>query len=206
MSPSKLSRSVVYGRGAGVLRSRVHIMSIPEGLDEHRRGQGLTRRGFLLAVGSVSLLAACRDKAPAVAAPAAAAPAAKTDTAFLDLSHALTGKTDLDPATADRIEQAFAHLQPELHAQFPTLVTLAGQVTGAQALIAAAGDAKPAALAIITAWYTGTVGKGVHAVTVSYRDALMQRCVDDGLSPPTYVQGGPAWWTAEPPAPIRARA
>lgn len=176
-------------------------MSIPEGLDEHRRGQGLTRRGFLLAVGSVSLLAACRDKAPA-----ATAPAAKTGTAFLDLSHALTGKTDLNPATADRIEQAFAHLQPELHAQFPTLVTLAGQVTGAQALIAAAGDAKPAALAIITAWYTGTVGKGVHAVTVSYRDALMQRCVDDGLSPPTYVQGGPAWWTAEPPAPIRARA
>lgn len=181
-------------------------MSIPEGLDEHRRGQGLTRRGFLLAVGSVSLLAACRDKAPAVAAPAATAPAAKTDTAFLELSHALTGKTDLDPATADRIEQAFAHLQPELHAQFPTLVTLAGQVTGAQALIAAAGDAKPAALAIITAWYTGTVGKGVHAVTVSYRDALMQRCVDDGLSPPTYAHSGPAWWTAEPPAPIRAHA
>jgi len=93
-----------------------------------------------------------------------------------------------------------------LHAQFPALVTLAGQVSGAQALVDAAGDAKPAALAIITAWYTGTVGKGVHAVTVSYRDALMQRCVDDGLSPPTYVQGGPAWWTAAPPAPIRAHA
>lgn len=190
-----------------MLRSRVEIMSIPEGVEENRQRQGLTRRGFLLAVGSVSLLAACRDKAPAAATPAAAAaPAAKADTAFLGLSHALTGKRDLDPATAERIERAFAHLQPDLHAQFPTLVTLAGQVTGAQALIAAAGDAKPAALAIITAWYTGTVGKGVHAVTVSYRDALMQRCVDDGLSPPTYAQGGPAWWTAAPPAPIRARA
>ncbi|MEN5203077.1 sugar dehydrogenase complex small subunit [Stenotrophomonas sp. TWI700] len=201
-----LSCSVVYGRGAGVLRSRVHIMSIPEGLDENRRAQGLTRRGFLLAVGSASLLAACGDKAPPVATAAATPPAAKADTAFLDLSHALTGKTDLDPATADRIEKAFAQLQPELHAHFPALATLAGQVSGATALVAAAGEARPAALAIITAWYTGTVGKGVHAVTVSYRDALMQRCVDDGLSPPTYVQGGPAWWTAAPPAPIRAHA
>lgn len=182
-------------------------MSIPEGLDKNRQRQGLTRRGFLLAVGSVSLLAACGDKTPpAATSAAAAAPAAKADTAFLDLSHALTGKNDLDPATAVRIEHAFATLQPELHTQFPALVTLAGQVSGAQALVAAAGDAKPAALAIITAWYTGTVSKGVHAVTVSYRDALMQRCVDDGLSPPTYVQGGPAWWTAEPPAPIRAHA
>lgn len=207
MPPSMLSRPVVCGRGADVLRSRVEIMSIPEAMDENRSRHGLTRRGFLLAVGSVSLLAACRDKAPAAAASAAAAvPATQADTAFLDLSHALTGKHDLDPATADRIEQAFARLQPELHAQFPALVTLAGQVTGAQALIAASGDAKPAALAIITAWYTGTVGKGVHAVTVSYRDALMQRCVGDGLSPPTYAQGGPAWWTAAPPAPIRARA
>ena len=181
-------------------------MSIPEGLDDNRRGQGLTRRGFLLAVGSVSLLAACRDKtAPRTTEPAAA-PVAKADPAFLGLSRALTGKNDLDPATADRIEKAFATLQPDLHAQFPALVTLAGQVSGAQALVDAAGDAKPAALAIITAWYTGTVGKGVHAVTVSYRDALMQRCVDDGLSPPTYVQGGPAWWTAAPPAPIRAHA
>lgn len=181
-------------------------MSIPEGLDDNRRSHGLTRRGFLLAVGSVSLLAACGDKAPPAATPAEAASAAKADTAFLDLSHALTGKTDLDPATADRIEEAFATLQPELHAQFPALVTLAAQVRGPTALVAAAGEAKPAALAIITAWYTGTVGKGVHAVTVSYRDALMQRCVDDGLFPPTYVQGGPAWWTAAPPAPIRAHA
>lgn len=181
-------------------------MSIPEGLDENRRGHGLTRRGFLLAVGSVSLLAACRDKAPPASTPAATAPAAKADTAFLDLSHALTGKTDLDPATADRIEKAFVTLEPDLHAQFPALATLAGQAGGPAALLAAAGPARPAALAIITAWYTGTVGKGPRAVTVAYRDALMQRTVDDGLYPATYAQGGPAWWTAEPPAPMRARA
>jgi len=181
-------------------------MVTPEELEDIRPLDGLTRRGFLLAVGSVSLLAACRDRTHLQATAAKAVAHGNADAAFLNLSYALTGKTDLNAATADRIEKAFARLQPELHAQFPTLVTLAGQVNGAAEMVASAGEAKPAALAIITAWYTGTVDKGVHAVTVSYRDALMQRCVDDGLSPPTYVQGGPAWWTAEPPAPIRAHA
>lgn len=179
-------------------------MSVIDGLDAVRCGKGLTRRGFLVAVGSVSLLAACRAKAPPTT-PTAALPA-KPDASFLLLSQALTGKRDLDPATAARIETAFATLQPELHAQFPALNALVGQGSDAQAMLAAAGDAKPAALAIITAWYTGTVGKGIHAVTVSYRDALMQRPVDDGLSPATYAHGGPAWWTAAPPAPVRAHA
>lgn len=183
-------------------------MSIPEGLEARRQARGLTRRHFLLAVGSASLLAACNGKVPATSVDAApdAAPPTHANTAFLRLSQALTDKRDLDPATADRIEKAFATLQPDLHAQFPALAALADQTRGAQAMLAAAGDAKPAALAVITAWYTGTVGKGVHAVTVSYRNALMQRPADDGLFPATYAQGGPAWWTAEPPAPIRARA
>ncbi len=183
-------------------------MGIAEGLEERRQGHGLTRRRFLLAVGSASLLAACQGKVPVAGVDTArdAAPATQANAGFLQLSQALTDKHDLDPATADRIEKAFATLQPDLHAQFPALIALAGQASGAHALLAAAGDATPAALAIITAWYTGTVGKGVHAVTVSYRDALMQRPVDDGLFPATYAQGGPAWWTAAPPAPIRARA
>jgi hypothetical protein len=91
-----------------------------------------------------------------------------------------------------------------MHAQFPALAAKAQQVHGAEALLAAVGDARPTALANITAWYTGSVGKGPQAITVSYRDALMQRPVDDGLFPPTYAQGGPAWWTAEPPAAVRA--
>lgn len=175
-------------------------MSVPEGLEGS--GQGLTRRTFLLAVGSASLLAACSGKTPAPAA--SATPAKHADGRFLQLSQALTGKTDLDPATAGRIEAAFAKLHPDMHAQFPALAAKAQQVQAPEALLAAAGDARPTALAIITAWYTGSVGKGPQAITVSYRDALMQRPVDDGLFPPTYAQGGPAWWTAEPPAAVRA--
>ena len=41
-------------------------------------------------------------------------------------------------------------------------------------------------------------------VALNGLDTLMQRPVDDGLFPPTYAQGGPAWWTAEPPAAVRA--
>lgn len=103
----------------------------------------------------------------------------KRDTPFLDLSQALTGQNDLDPITAHRIEQAFASLRSALHAQFPALVALAARTSDAQPLVAAAGEARTATLAITTAWYTGTVSRGVHAVTVSYRDALMQRCVDE---------------------------
>lgn len=175
-------------------------MSVPEGLEGS--GQGLTRRTFLLAVSSVSLLVACNGKAPAPVA--SAAPAKPADRRFLQLSQALTGKTDLDPATAGRIETAFAKLHPEMHARFPALAAKAQQAQGPEALLAAAGDARPTALAIITAWYTGSVGKGTQAITVSYRDALMQRPVDDGLFPPTYAQGGPAWWTAAPPPTVRA--
>lgn len=180
-------------------------MCVAEEWDADRGGRGLSRRGFLVALGSASLLAACGGKVPQAATVTAAQPA-RTDPSFLSLSQALTGKRDLNPATADRIEKAFATLQPDLHAQFPALTALVAQASGPQALLAAAGSAKPAALAIITAWYTGTVGKGTHAVTVSYRDALMQRPVDDGLYPATYAHGGPAWWTAEPPAPVRAHA
>lgn len=180
-------------------------MRFTEQLDAGRPGRGLTRRGFLVAVGSVSLLAACHGKAPPPVAASTPQPA-KATASFLLLSQALTGKHDLDPSTAARIENAFATLQPDLHARFPALTALAGQAGGPAALLVAAGPARPAALAIITAWYTGTVGKGPHAVTVAYRDALMQRTVDDGLYPATYAQGGPAWWTAAPPAPIRARA
>jgi hypothetical protein len=86
-------------------------------------------------------------------------------------------------------------------AQFAALSALVRDGESASELLAAATAAglRPAALALVAAWYTGTLGKGTHALTVSYRDALMQRPVADALTPPTYVGGGPAWWSAPPP-------
>lgn len=178
-------------------------MDTPASEPEGKRFESLTRRDFLIGAGSVAFLVACGGNAlTAVGAPG---PSAVADPQFLQLSRVLTGKTDLNTATAARIDAAFAKLQPELHAQFPTLARLAERATDPAALVEAAGEAKPAALAIIAAWYTGTVGKGINAITVSYRDALMQRPADDGLSPPTYAMGGPAWWIAPVPAPVRSQ-
>lgn len=177
-------------------------MDIPESGPEGKRSDSLSRRDFLIGAGSVAFLVACGGSAlTAVGAPGSSV---VVDEQFLRLSRVLTGKTDLDQVTAGRIEAAFAKLQPELHAQFDGLARLADRFTEPATLVEAAGEARPAALAIIAAWYTGTVGKGVEAVTVSYRDALMQRPTDDGLSPPTYAFGGPAWWVAPAPPAIRA--
>jgi hypothetical protein len=178
-------------------------MDISASASGNKRFDALTRRDFLMGAGSVAFLVALGGNALTAAGAPSAAPA--VDAQFLRLSQALTGKADLNPVTAGRIDAAFAKLQPELHAQFAALAQLAGTYTEPATLVEAAGDAKPAALAIIAAWYTGTVGKGVEAVTVAYRDALMQRPADDGLSPPTYAMGGPAWWVAPAPAPLRGQ-
>lgn len=182
-------------------------MTIVKGNGDTRNDCSLvtySRRHFLLAAGSAAVLATYGSSLMLKAQPASAQVSGASE--FLSLSQALTGKQDLDPATAGRILQALASIEPAVHAQCPALSRLATQAANPTALVDAAGEAKPAALAIIAAWYTGTVGKGTQAVTVAYRDALMQRTVDDGLSPPTYAMGGPGWWTAAPPEPVRARA
>ena len=97
---------------------------------------------------------------------------------------------------------AFAAVRPELGAKLQELEALAGNAdVSPESLVASASAAglKDVALALVAGWYTGTIGSGVKAATVSYRDALMQRPVADGLAPPTYAMGGPGWWAAAPP-------
>ncbi|HEV7607839.1 MAG TPA: sugar dehydrogenase complex small subunit [Steroidobacteraceae bacterium] len=161
---------------------------------------GLSRRAFVAGAAISVLLAACQDS---TGTPQTIAPAEiPGDPAFLRLSQVLTGHADLDPVTAARISHGFAQLYPEMKAQFPTLIALAAKFPQPDALLAAAtrrGAAEPA-LAIVAAWYMGTIGKGPNAISVAYADALMFRPVADALYPPTYSLGGPGWWTAEPPA------
>ena len=160
---------------------------------------GLSRRAFAAGMAISMLLAACRNSSGTQQAIVPSATPA--DPAFLRLSQALTGYADLDPVTAARISQGFGQLYPEMKAHFPTLVALAAEHPQPNALLAAAtqsGLAEPA-MAIVAAWYMGTVGKGQDAISVAYADALMFRPVADALYPPTYSLGGPGWWTAEPP-------
>jgi hypothetical protein len=157
-----------------------------------------TRRSVLLA--SLMLLAAsCSRRAALPVSDAADEPT--PDPLFLSISRIITGHGDLNPITGARLSKAFADLAPDVHAKILRLPRIwnAGMSPDAALAAARAVGLEPVALAVVAAWYTGTAGTGPKAVTVSYRDALMQRPVADGLYSPTYALGGPAWWTAEPP-------
>lgn len=190
------------GTAAFERRSRI---ATPRGLASPatlNRGFGdVNRRVVLVSVGATLLLSACGKREAKLAPAASPAPATPEAVGFLRLSQALTEHVDLDVTTAARLAEGFAHAVPEISAQFGALSALSRDGLFGPKLLAAATSAglRSAALALVAAWYTGTVGKGTHALTVSYRDALMQRPVADALTPPTYVGGGPAWWTAPPP-------
>lgn len=123
---------------------------------------------------------------------------------FFDVSRLLTGYDELDPETAVRIARALIAQQPTMAASLRNLAQLLAEPAhqeSAEAFLAAAkkineGDA---ALALVAAWFKGTVGHGETAVLITYKDALMYRSTSDGLIVPTYCGNGPLWWTAPIP-------
>jgi len=169
---------------------------------------GVSRRTMLIGIAAmiaeIGLLSGSSSIQAQTAAAGNAVDSAPNTTAFLALSQALTGHADLNPETATRIAAAMRDTYPDFssHADKLTALVQAGQP--ASALLAAASS-DPAlhdtALAIVAAWYTGTIGKGQKAIVVSYADALMYQPVRDALPVPTYCSFGPLWWTGQPPSP-----
>jgi hypothetical protein len=175
------------------------------GLDGPRQEPrtGSTRRSLLFGTAATITSANLftlprRTQAQGVAAPTAPL----DDQGFLKLSQVMTGHADLNAVTAARIFAAARKADPNFAAHASALARLTRENIDAEALLGAADGAglRDTALAIVAAWYTGTVGKGPNAVVVSYVDALMYRPVSDGLTVPTYCSNGPLWWTAPPPA------
>ena len=70
---------------------------------------------------------------------------------------------------------AFGRTDATLFADFPALVHLRRHGQTAPELLRSAQTAGlgDAALAVVTAWYTGTVGTGAKVEVVAYADALM---------------------------------
>ncbi|EJM96302.1 sugar dehydrogenase complex small subunit [Herbaspirillum sp. YR522] len=142
---------------------------------------------------------------------AAGAPVAQASPGFVAFSRAITEHDDLDPVTAARIELAMRRDFPSFDQLLPGLAALATPtgrpVPAARVLLDAASAAglRDLTMAIVTAWYTGTVGAGKTAVVVAYAQALMYRPVADGQTVPTYCNYGPLWWTHAPP-PVRVSA
>jgi hypothetical protein len=135
--------------------------------------------------------------------PAAPRGAPSPVTEFLALSQALTGHHDLNARTAGRMWAAFERTNATPFADLPALARLRrdGQTPPELLQSAQAAGLGDAALALVTAWYTGTVGSGAKAEVVAYADALMYWPARDAMPPPSYVLGGPAWWV-EPPPPV----
>jgi hypothetical protein len=132
----------------------------------------------------------------------AADPVTTPSDAFILMSKLLTGFPDVDPALATRLREAFLNVVPATSQAIACLIPIGLRAPNDSTLMMTARDAGlwEAALALVAAWYTGTVGSGAHTEVVAYADALMYRTVADGLAPPTYALGGPAWWVAAPPA------
>jgi hypothetical protein len=177
-------------------------------------GGGLTRREAVLAAAAVTAQAALfgwpgtggAHPAQATAAGAAAAAASGTVDSeaiarFLAFSKAITGHDDIDPVTAARIREAMLQGDAAFAQQAASLAGLVQPGIAPDALLGAATGAglREAALAVVTAWYTGTVVAGQKTTVVAYEHALMYRPVADALTVPTYCNEGPMWWTAAPP-------
>ncbi|MHB0774894.1 sugar dehydrogenase complex small subunit [Halomonas sp. WWR20] len=136
--------------------------------------------------------------------PAASAVAAVTpeEQAFLRFSQAITGHMDLHPLTARRIYQAMNEAAADFAAQAERLAALVQDGTEPKPLLESASEAglRETALAVVAAWYTGTVENDDNPTVVAYPESLMYRPVADGQIVPTYCRYGPAWWTQPPPA------
>ena len=122
--------------------------------------------------------------------------------AFLALSKALTGHADLNSETAGRMAVALHGLNPDFAAQIASMSALVKPGQEPKELLeatAAVAGLREAALAIVAAWYTGTIGSGAKATVVSYYEALMYRPTADAQEVPTYCTHGGGWWIEPPP-------
>ena len=169
----------------------------------------ITRRHALIGLAALLAQAGFWSNPLSAAMPSgAAAPGpAPGSMLFYTLSQAITGHQDLRTETAARIEQAMRTNVPGFAEHLPALGALVKTGQPAKDLLAAAtatdASLRELALAIVAAWYTGTVAgnaaQGTKSIVVAYAEALMYRTVADGQVVPTYCNYGPLWWLKAPP-------
>lgn len=169
----------------------------------------ITRRHALIGLAALLAQAGFWSNPLSAAMPSgAAAPGpAPGSMLFYTLSQAITGHQDLRAETAARIEQAMRTNVPGFAEHLPALGALVKTGQPAKDLLAAAtatdASLRELALAIVAAWYTGTVAgnaaQGTKSIVVAYAEALMYRTVADGQVVPTYCNYGPLWWLKAPP-------
>jgi hypothetical protein len=123
------------------------------------------------------------------------------DSSFLTLSKAATGSDVIDPVVSARLFDALKKADPTFASRATALRAMVREPTDCEALLAAAGAAglRDTMLALVAAWYTGSVGPKNDGQVVAYADSLMYRPISDAMTAPTYCANGPLWWTGDPP-------
>lgn len=117
---------------------------------------------------------------------------------FVSVSKKLTQHNDLNPILIERFYKALKALSPSFDNDVNTLaeeMSANGDFSKATAM---SPDIKKTAMDILSAWYTGIVGKGVNAQVITYRHALEFNAVDDVLGVRSYCISKPGSWAEKP--------
>lgn len=167
------------------------------------------RRKFLAAslLGATAAMLTLSPKSWGVDQGGAARPA---PAGFISVSRLLTGH-DIDGSLADRAWKAIGDREKDFDTRFGQLEAaikasgLSSYTAWNDSPLAADAALKATALAIVSAWYLGVVGKvsdrsedGPEFIT--YEGALMWRPTVDVTVIPTYTRGGPGYWKDKPPS------
>ena len=178
--------------GADSWRASPNAIRLNQSTRLMRRDVLLSGIGALAAWGGMGATPVLADTAP-VQDPGVAR--------FMDVSHCLTDRTELDPAVGAALYAGMTQATPERAAQIARL----HELKTAKRLITAAELAKEAEKTdkslkdaihdVMIGWYRGVAGGKV----VVYRSALMFDITKDAIYPKTYAAGGPFYWTTKPP-------
>jgi len=172
----------------------------PQRTESHADNVQFERRTLL------ALLLAAPTLAWATDAFSAEAGTPTADTGFMTLSQFATGRASLDPAMGAAVLAALRDSDPKLATSLDELARAAasGKYPDVEALEVALRDtpAHAALLALVSAWYTGTVIVNGQPRVLFVTDALMYQPIADGSHIPGACAGATNSWAERPLPPL----
>lgn len=158
----------------------------------------LDRRTFLA---SATVLTTGLIISNAVAVPIVSPSSTITQAALMKIASFLTGKSDLPIEMVKRAYDALVIEDPTFPSRLKALIEgiRTAELSDVEAFrtspLAADADHMKTAVAVISALYTGRVGKGYRGHFVAYKEALMFRPTSDVTVIPTYADRSLGYWT-----------
>lgn len=161
-----------------------------------------SRRRVLKLVGLVTVASAAGQLLPLPRLRAAQpdAPVAGLDD-LMQVSRWLTQQDSLNLTVGRALLQALNQTQKGFIGsllQLKNLLQSQPELLQQDHLTFADADSEKLAKVILAGWYNGVVGKGQHALYVTYVNTLANQLVDDKLVPPSFSYGECGSWAQQP--------